>query len=212
MRKILSLFLVFLFTVNSALAFSVDTTGWADKPELVSVSASEMDLKSDLKNDFRVFQTTITNNTDAAVDIIIPSNKIANDSVEKLIASGLSFKELMAVPAQLATDSYKEDVGQGTVAKAHKSLICVLATAGAVAAGAGFLGMYPQQKTEEFFAHKKMRKEYKKISKNVICDLTLPPLEQADVLLFVPIDYQNPLLIINSRNDASDVYTDYHQL
>ena len=212
MKKLVALFLAILFTLNTAFAFSVDTTGWADKPELVIIEASELDLKSDLKNDFRAFQITVTNNTDAAVDVIIPSNKIANESVEKLIASGLSFKELMAVPAQLATDNYKEDVGTGPVAKAHKSLICVLATAGAVAAGAGMLGIYPQQKTEEFFSHKKMRKEFKKIKKNVICELTLPPLEQSDLLLFVPIDFQNPLLLINSRNDASDVYTDYHQL
>lgn len=212
MKKFLSLFLVFLCASNAAFCFPVDTSEWVDNPDNVSVSASEVELKSDLKNDFRVFQTTVTNITNDTIDVFVPTNKTANASVEKLINSGISFKELMEVPKQIAVDSYNEDVGTGKIAKAHKGLIYIVATAGAVAAGAGLLGVYPQQKTEEYFAHKKIKKEYKKITNKLIDEFTLAPLEQKDFLIFIPIENKTPVINTHSRGDENDVYTDYHQL
>lgn len=212
MKKFLSLMLVFLAMSNTAFAFPVDTTGWVDNPDNVSVSASEIDLKSDLKNDFRIFQTTITNVTNDTIDVSVPTNTKANTNVDELINSGLSFKELMTVPKQIAVDSYNEDVGTGKIAKAHKGLIYIVATAGAVAAGAGLMGIYPQQKTEEYFAHKKIKNEYKKITSQLIDEFTLAPLEQRDFLIFIPIENKNPVINTYSRSDENDIYTDYHQL
>lgn len=212
MKKILSFLLICLSISNTVFAFSVDTKGWVDNPELADVVASEIDLKSDLKNDFRVFQTTITNLTNDTIDIFVPTNKTANDEVNKILNSGISFKELMQIPKQIAVDSYKEDVGTGKIAKAHKGLIYIVATGGAIVAGAGLLGVYPQQKTEEYFSHKKIRKEYKKINPNLVDEFTLAPLEQKDFVLFVPIDCKTPLINTNSRSDENDVYSDYHQL
>lgn len=212
MKKFLSTILVLLSFAQTTFAFSADTTGWAENPEHINVSASEIDLKSDLKNDFKVYQTTLTNVTQSTIDVSIPTNKTADNEVDKILKSGLSFKELMVVPKQIAVDSYNEDVGTGKVAKAHKGLIYILATAGTVAAGAGLLGIYPQQKTEEYFANRKIKKEYNKITGELNDEFTLAPLEQKDVLILVPIDNTETVIYTHSRGDVDDVYSDYHQL
>ncbi len=213
MRKIFALILVLLFCAQNVYAFSADTSGWAQNPEHIEVSAAELDLKSDLKNDFKVYQSTITNITASTIDVSIPSNENANEAVDKILKNGLSFKELMTVPKQIAVDSYNEDVGTGKIAKAHKGLIYVLASAGAVVAGAGLLGVYPQQKTEEFFAHKKIKKEYKKINQNLTDSFTLAPFEQKDITIFVPIENNSPIIYTQSREDyQEDIYSEYHQL
>ena len=167
MKKFFALLLVLIFANNTVFAFTVDTQGWVDNPENASVIASELNLKSDLKNDYRIYQTTITNISNNTIDVFIPVNKSAPDYINKLLNTGISFKELMTVPKEIAVDSYKEDVGNGNIAKAHKGLICVVATTGAVAAGAGLLGVYPQQKVEEYFSHKKIRKEYNSLKKTI---------------------------------------------
>lgn len=212
MKKFFALLLVLIFANNTVLAFTVDTQGWVDNPENASVIASELNLKSDLKNDYRIYQTTITNISNNTIDVFIPVNKSAPDYINKLLNTGISFKELMTVPKEIAVDSYKEDVGNGNIAKAHKGLICVVATAGAVAAGAGLLGVYPQQKVEEYFSHKKIRKEYSKFNNKLLSEFTLSPLEQKDFILFVPIDSKNPVINTNSREDENDIFMDYHQL
>lgn len=212
MKKFFALLLVLIFANNTVFAFTVDTQGWVDNPENASVIASELNLKSDLKNDYRIYQTTITNISNNTIDVFIPVNKSAPDYINKLLNTGISFKELMTVPKEIAVDSYKEDVGNGNIAKAHKGLICVVATAGAVAAGAGLLGVYPQQKVEEYFSHKKIRKEYSKFNNKLLSEFTLSPLEQKDFILFVPIDSKNPVINTNSREDENDIFMDYHQL
>lgn len=212
MKKFFALLLVLIFANNTVFAFTVDTQGWVDNPENASVIASELNLKSDLKNDYRIYQTTITNISNNTIDVFIPVNKSAPDYINKLLDTGISFKELMTVPKEIAVDSYKEDVGNGNIAKAHKGLICVVATAGAVAAGAGLLGVYPQQKVEEYFSHKKIRKEYSKFNNKLLSEFTLSPLEQKDFILFVPIDSKNPVINTNSREDENDIFMDYHQL
>ncbi|MBS4760039.1 MAG: hypothetical protein KHX03_05025 [Clostridium sp.] len=212
MKKLMSTLLIFLCLSETVLAIPVDTTGWACNPEHISVNASEIQLKSDLKNDFRVYQTTISNLTKNTVDVSIPVNNSFMENVNKLLNSGLSFKELMTIPKQIAVDSYNEDVGTGNIAKAHKGLIYILASAGAVIAGAGLIGVYPQQKTEEFFSKRKVRKEYSKINKNIIDSLVLSPLEEKDVYLFMPIE--NNACVINSsiREEEQELNSDYHQL
>ena len=212
MKKFFALLLVLIFANNTVFAFTVDTQGWVDNPENASVIASELNLKSDLKNDYRIYQTTITNISNNTIDVFIPVNKSAPDYINKLLNTGISFKELMTVPKEIAVDSYKEDVGNGNIAKAHKGLICVVATTGAVAAGAGLLGVYPQQKVEEYFSHKKIRKEYSKFNNKLLSEFTLSPLEQKDFILFVPIDSKNPVINTNSREDENDIFMDYHQL
>ena len=212
MKKFFALLLVLIFANNTVFAFTVDTQGWVDNPENASVIASELNLKSDLKNDYRIYQTTITNISNNTIDVFIPVNKSAPDYINKLLNTGISFKELMTVPKEIAVDSYKEDVGNGNIAKAHKGLICVVATAGAVAAGAGLLGVYPQQKVEEYFSHKKIRKEYSKFNNKLLSEFTLSPFEQKDFILFVPIDSKNPVINTNSREDENDIFMDYHQL
>ncbi len=212
MKKFFALLLVLIFANNTVFAFTVDTQGWVDNPENASVIASELNLKSDLKNDYRIYQTTITNISNNTIDVFIPVNKSAHDYINKLLNTGISFKELMTVPKEIAVDSYKEDVGNGNIAKAHKGLICVVATTGAVAAGAGLLGVYPQQKVEEYFSHKKIRKEYSKFNNKLLSEFTLSPLEQKDFILFVPIDSKNPVINTNSREDENDIFMDYHQL
>ena len=212
MKKFFALLLVLIFANNTVFAFTVDTQGWVDNPENASVIASELNLKSDLKNDYRIYQTTVTNISNNTIDVFIPVNKSAPDYINKLLNTGISFKELMTVPKEIAVDSYKEDVGNGNIAKAHKGLICVVATTGAVAAGAGLLGVYPQQKVEEYFSHKKIRKEYSKFNNKLLSEFTLSPLEQKDFILFVPIDSKNPVINTNSREDENDIFMDYHQL
>ena len=212
MKKFFATSLIFLSLSQTCFALTADTTGWACSPEHISVSAAEIELKSDLKNDFKVYQSTITNLTQQTADVTIPVNAVFSKSVANILNSGISFKELMEVPKQIAVDSFNEDVGDGNIAKAHKGLIYVLGSAGAVIAAAGLIGVYPQQKTEEFFSKKKLKKEYAQINKNIIDSLTLSPLEERDVYLFVPID--NKACIINTklREENLDDGKDYHQL
>ena len=78
MKKILSTVLVLLTLCEAAFAFPADTSGWVCTPGHVDVTASEIDLNSDIKNDFRVYQTTVTNLTSSPVDVFIPSNQNSN--------------------------------------------------------------------------------------------------------------------------------------
>lgn len=212
MKKFLSTILVLLSICETAWAFPTDTTGWVCTPEHLSAQASEIQLKSDLKNDYGVFQTTLTNLTGNTVDVSFPYNNDANSIVQKLLTSGITIKELMVMPKQIAVDSYNEDVGTGKIAVARKGLIYIVASAGAVVAGAGLLGIYPQQKTEEFISHKKIKKEYKKLNTYLINEVTLAPLEQKDIFMILPIT--NPTCVIKStvRGDENELYSDYHQL
>lgn len=213
MKKFLSTVLVLLAFAQNVLAFSVDTSEWVcAEPGQVAVVAAEIDLKSDLKNDYRVYQASIENKTNSTLDISIPSNSNIDENVKKILNGGLSFKELMQLPKQIAVESYKEDVGEGKIAAAHKGLIYLTASAGAVAAGAGLLGVYPQQKTEEYFAHKRIKKEYKRFQGNLISDFTMAPLSQKDLLIFVPVDNSACIINVKNRDDDNDVYSDYHQL
>ena len=213
MKKFFATILGLVFIAQSAFAFSADTEGWVDNEKVMSVSAVEIDLKSDLKSDFRIFQVVAKNKTNSTLDVLIPSNVTAQNDVEKVISSGLTFKELMALPTQIATESYKEDVGDGAIAKAHKGLIYVVSTAGAVCAGAGFLGFYPQQKTEEYFSHKKIRKEFKPLSSKIVGEFTMAANEEKDFVLFMPIDSDGPYIKTHSRNDEDEnIHSDYHQL
>ena len=213
MKKFFATVLAILFFAQGAWAFVVDTDRWVDNYKLVDVEAVEIDLKSDLKNDFRVFQVIATNKASSTVDLVIPSNLSAAKDVETVIKSGLTFKQLMELPTQIATESYKEDVGTGVIAGAHKGLIYAVSTAGAICAGAGFLGFYPQQKTEEYFAHKKIRNEFKRLSPKIVGEFTLTANEKKDFLLFVPIVGKTPFIKVLSRNDQDEnIYSDYHQL
>ncbi len=212
MKKVFSLVLIFLSLSQAVFAIPVDTTGWACNPEHVSASAAEVVLKSDLKNDYKLFQTTITNITSNTLDITIPVNSSFRDNVNGVLKSGLSFKELMTVPKQIAVDSYNEDVGEGKIAKAHKSLIYILASAGAVIAGAGLIGVYPQQKTEEYFSKRLLKKEFSKISKNIVDTATLAPFETKDVYLFLPIENYSCIIDSKMREPESEINSDYHQL
>ena len=81
-----------------------------------------------------------------------------------------------------------------------------------VAAGAGLIGVYPQQKIEEYFSHKKIKKEYKKYYGSLISDFTMPPMSQKDLIIFVPIENTNCVINVNNRIDRDDIYSDYHQL
>lgn len=213
MKKFLATVLVLFSICYSVSAFSVDTREWVcSEPGQLSVIAAEIDLKSDLKNDYRVFQASLENKTNSTLDVSIPSNSNIDENVKKILSSGLSFKELMELPKQIAVESYNEDVGEGKIAKAHKGLIFVTASAGAAVAGAGLLGVYPQQKTEEYFSHRKIKKEYKRFQGNLISDFTMAPLSQKDLLIFVPIDNSACIINVKNRDDETDVYSDYHQL
>lgn len=199
--------------IQNAFALSVNTRDWADKDGILSVEAVEMDFRSDLKNDFKIYQTTLTNKTGKTIDIIIPSNKTAKQDVNSILKDGLTLNDLMALPKEIAVESYKEDVGTGTVAAAHKGLIYAFSTAGAVVTGVSLLGIYPQQKTEEFFSHKKIKKEYKKIASDIIGEFSLAPNQQKDLIIFVPIEKKTPFInILQSRPDVEDTHADYHQL
>lgn len=212
MKKFLATVLVLLSATQAVSALPADTKDWVCNPNHVSVSAGEIDLKSDLKNDFRIYQTTLTNLTNQSVDVSIPTNASADETVNKILNSGITIKELMVLPKQIATESYKEDVGTGNIAKAHKGLIYITASAGAIAAGAGMLGIYPQQKMEEYFSHKKIRKEYKKFTNQLQEEFTLAPLEQKDLLIIVPVENAACIINTSTRDDESEVYSDYHQL
>lgn len=212
MKRFALSLLIFFTALSSASALEADTSNWLNNTDSAEVSAFELDLKSDLKNDFRLYQVTLTNKTDKTIDADVVSNKRSIVNVKNLIKESLTFKELMYVPKQLATESYKEDVGTGNVAKAHKSLIYVSSTAGAVVTGAGFLGLYPQQKVEEYFSHKKIKKEYKKITSNLIDEFTVAPYEQKDFVMLVPLEEMTPYIKLHPRNEDSGVYNEYHQL
>ena len=212
MKKFLSLVLVLLSVCEAGLAIPIDTTGWACHPEHVSVSASEIDLKSDLKNDYRVFQVTLTNLTNHSLEVIMPMNAIADEAVNKILNNKLSIKDLMDLPKEIAVGSYNEKVADNTFGKAHKGLLYILGSAGAACAGATLIGVYPQQKTEEYFSHKKIKKEYKKISGELVGEVTIEPMGEEEVFLMVPIENEACIIKTKLHDDESDVYTDYHQL
>lgn len=214
MKKILSTVLVLLTLCEAALALPADTSGWVCTPGHVDVTASEIDLHSDIKNDFRVYQTTLTNLTSSPVDVFIPSNQNADEAINKMLESGQTFKNLLSIPKQIAVDCYNEDVGTGNIAKARKGLIYVLATAGATVAGVGLLGVYPQQKVDEYFAHKRIRKEYKKTIGVLTSELTLAPLSQADIVILIPINNTDCVIRTKLRDldEEIDIYSDYHQI
>lgn len=212
MKKFFAIVLVLLSVCETALALPADTKDWVCNPNHVSVSAGEIDLKSDLKNDFKIYQTTLTNLTNQSLDVSVPTNANADSAINKILTNGLTVKELLALPKEIAVESYKEDVGTGKIAQAHKGLIYVVASAGAVVAGAGMLGIYPQQKFEEYISHKRIKKEYKKFNNGLFDEFTLAPLEQKDLLLIVPVENASCIINTNARDDESEVYSDYHQL
>lgn len=201
-----------MFFNNTASAFSVDTSDWACNPKHLSVSATEVELKSDLKNDFRLYQTSLKNISGNELEIILHNNQNLDNAVNDILNSGLTVKDLLDLPKQIAIDCYKEDVGEGKIATAHKGLINVLGTAGSVAAGVGMLGIYPQQKYEEYISHKKIKKEYKKYSNDIIGDLILTPNTTQEILLFVPIKGSSCFINTKIKENSSEVYSDYHQL
>ncbi len=214
MKKFLSTVLVLLTLCEAAFAFPADTTGWACTPEHIDVTASEIDLNSDIKDEYRLYQTTITNITSNSVDIFLPTNQNADEAINKMLNSGVTIKEILSIPKQIAVDCYNEDVGTGSIAKARKGLIYVLATAGATVAGVGMLGVYPQQKFDEYFMHKKIKKEYKKTIGTLTSELTLAPLSQADIVILVPVNNKSCLIRtkIKDLDEDIDIYSDYHQL
>ncbi len=212
MKKVFGIILASIILSQSVLALSVNTKDWVNKENILDVDAVEMDFKSDLKNDFKIYQTTLTNKTGHTIDIIIPSNKTAKQDINSILKDGLTLSDLMALPKEIAVESYKEDVGTGTVAAAHKGLIYAFSTAGAIATGVSLLGIYPQQKTEEFFSHKKIKKEYKKLSSDIIGEFSLAPNQQKDLVIFVPIEKETPFINIQTRPESEDTHADYHQL
>ena len=212
MKKFVVLILTLLLQINLVFAFPIDTTGWACNPEHINVTASELDLKSDLKSDFRLFQATVKNISTSDVEVVVPSNKDLEDEVQKLLNTGLTVKELVELPRQIAVDCYNEDVGEGKIANAHKGLINVLGTAGAVVAGAGMMGIYPSQKIDEYFSHKKIKKEYKKYSKELVSEFVLSPNASYDLIIFVPINTYSCIIKTKLKDSNNEVYSDYHQL
>lgn len=212
MKKFLSIASVLLMTAHSVNAFPADTTTWACKPNHIEITASEIELKSDLKNDFRLYETTIENISGNELSVVFPNNQNMSESVTTILNSGLTVKELLDLPKQIAIDCYNEDVGEGKVATAHKGLINILGTAGSIAAGAGMLGIYPQQKYEEYVSHKNIKKEFKKYSKNLVGDIILTPNSIQEVLLFVPIKGSDCVINTNVKENSTEVYSDYHQL
>jgi hypothetical protein len=193
-------------------AIPLDTIGWIDNSNIIQCEAVELDLKSDLKNDFRVFQLVLTNLTKDSVHLTFKTNQSIPNDISNLLKDGLSFKELMEVATQLALESYKEDVGTGKIAKAHKGFINVASTAGAIAAGVGFLGMYPQQKAEEYFAHRRIKKEFKQISSSLTKEYSLAPLEQKDFLIITPIEMQKPFVDTLIKKEETEISSEFHQL
>lgn len=212
MRKFLGIIVTSILLAQNAYAAIVNTNDWVNQRDVATVDAVEMDFKSDLKNDFKIYQATLTNKTGKTIDIVIPSNKTAKEEVEAILKAGLTVGNLMTLPKQIAVECYKEDVGTGTIAAAHKGLIYALSTAGATVIGVSMLGIYPQQKTEEFFSHRKIKKEYKKIASNIIGEFSLAPNQQKDLILFVPIEKKAPYVYIQTRQEVEDTHVDYHQL
>lgn len=212
MKKFLLLFLVFAFNIQIVSAIPADTTGWVCNSSQLEVSATEVDLKSDLKNDYRLYEATIKNKSPYELDVQLPFNQNLYFAVNELLQSGLTIAELIDLPKQIAVDCYNEDVGTGKVATAHKGLINVLGTAGSVVAGVGMLGIYPQQKFEEYVSHKKIKKEYKKYSKQIISDFVLSPSSVQEVLMFVPIKGDACLIQSKVKDQSGEVYSEYHQI
>ena len=212
MKKFFILFVVLVSISQTVFAFGVDTTEWiCAEPGQLKIEAAEIDLKSDLKSDYRLYQTNISNKTNSTLDITVPTNYNIDKIVNEILSGGLKIKELMQVPKEIAVESYKEDVGEGTIAKAHKGLIYLTTSAGAAVAGAGLIGIYPQQKLEEYFSHKKIKKEYNKLKNNLFHEFVLGPQKQKDVMILVPIDHSSCLINVRNRDDDNDVYSDYHQ-
>ena len=71
MKKFLLTMLVIWVISGSAQAFPVDTSDWvcSEEPGQLSVVAAEIDLKSDLKQEYRVYQTYLENKTNSTLDI-----------------------------------------------------------------------------------------------------------------------------------------------
>ena len=65
MKKFFATIFGLVFLTQSVFAFSEDTEGWVDNTSAVSVNAVEIDLKSDLKSDFRIYQVTAKNKTNS---------------------------------------------------------------------------------------------------------------------------------------------------
>lgn len=212
MRKFLTTIIVSLLFIEAGYAFTADTRDWACNPQHLDILATEIDLKSDLKNDYRLYQTTIKNLSNNELTVTLPTNENLEKSVEDILKSGLKVGELLDLPKQIAVDCYNEDVGNGKVATAHKSLINVLGTAGSIAAGAGMLGIYPQQKFEEYVSHKKIKKEFKKYKNDIIGDFVLSPNSSQEFLLFVPLRGDSCLIDTKIKENSSEIYSDYHQL
>ena len=212
MRKFLLLTILSLVFGQVAFAFPADTAGWVCKPEHLEVTATEIDLKSDLKNDFRLYQAAIRNISNNELSVVLLANQTISQSVTDILKSGLKVKELLDLPKQIAIDCYNEEVGEGKVATAHKGLINVLGTAGSVAAGVGMLGIYPQQKYEEYISHKKIKKEFKKYSGDIIGDFVLSPNTEQEILLFVPLSGSSCVIDSTVKENNSEVYSEYHQL
>lgn len=210
MKKLL-IFTIMLFA-QAGFAYTVDTTEWACNPKHLGVSATEVDLKSDLKNDFKLYQTTVKNLSNNELVVTLPTNESIETAVQDILKSGLKVSELLDLPKQIAVDCYKEDVGEGKVATAHKGLINVLGTAGSVVAGAGMLGIYPQQKFEEYVSHKRIKKEFKKYKGDIIGDFVLSPNSSQEFLLFVPLRGNSCVIDTKIKENSSEVYSDFHQL
>lgn len=212
MKKFLLSIIISLFFIEAGYAFTVDTSDWACNPEHLDILATEIDLKSDLKNDFRLYQTTIKNISNNELIVTLPTNENIEDSVAYILKSGLKVGELLDLPKQIAVDCYNEDVGEGKIATAHKGLINVLGTAGSIAAGAGMLGIYPQQKFEEYVSNKRIKKEFKKYKGDIIGDFVLSPNSSQEFILFVPLKSDNCLIDTKIKENNSEVYSDFHQL
>lgn len=210
MKKFL-IFTIMLFA-QAGYAYTVDTTEWACNPKHLGVSATEVDLKSDLKNDFKLYQTTVKNLSNNELVVTLPTNESIEAAVQDILKSGLKVSELLDLPKQIAVDCYNEDVGEGKVATAHKGLINVLGTAGSVVAGAGMLGIYPQQKFEEYVSHKRIKKEFKKYKGDIIGDFVLSPNSSQEFLLFVPLRGDSCVIDTKIKENSSEVYSDFHQL
>lgn len=212
MKKFLSTLLALLLSSQLVFAFGVDTSEWCCNPQHLEITATEIDLTSDLRNDYRLFEASIKNISNSELDVIIPSNRNLREDIDKIIHSGLKVSELIDLPKQIAIDCYNEDVGTGKVATAHKGIINVLGTAGSIAAGVGMLGIYPQQKFEEYVSHKRIKKEYKLYVKDIVGDFVLMPNSQQEILLFIPIKSTECIIQTNIKAPSAEVYSDYHQL
>ena len=104
MKKVFGIILAPIILSQSVLALSVNTKDWVNKENILDVDAVEMDFKSDLKNDFKIYQTTLTNKTGHTIDIIIPSNKTAKQDINSILKDGLTLSDLMALPKEIAVE------------------------------------------------------------------------------------------------------------